>query len=75
MTIRVKLMGSFRSKTPPGGRIEVPSGATLVEGLEKLGITPSHVHMVLVNGAMEKDHSRALADSDELTVFPPVAGG
>jgi molybdopterin converting factor small subunit len=33
------------------------------------------VHLVMVNGEMEHDRTRRLAENDELTLFPPVAGG
>lgn len=80
MHIRVKLMGALRSKLPPGSQggtalLELESGATVAVALEKLGLAGGHVHLVLVNAAMEMDRSRPLADGDELTVFPPVAGG
>lgn len=76
MQIRLKLMGTFRSKLPAGAPVlDVEPGATLAAALERLGISGGHVHMVLVNGTMERDHGRTLADGDEVTVFPPVAGG
>lgn len=76
MQIRLKLMGTFRNKLPAGGPVlEVEPGATLGAALERLGIDREHVHLVMVNGTMERDHGRTLADGDELTVFPPVAGG
>ncbi len=76
MQIRLKLMGALRSKLPPGGpAIELATGTSVAALLEQLGISAGHVHMVLVNGVMEPDRSRLLAEGDELTVFPPVAGG
>ena len=76
MQIRLKLMGAFKNKLPDGiPALEVEPGTTVAAVLEQLGISGTHVHMVLVNGGMERDRGRALADGDELTVFPPVAGG
>ena len=77
MRVNVKLMAVLRSKLPPGGTaaLELEAGATVASLLERLGIGSGHVHLVMVNGAMEPDRQRLLADGDELTVFPPVAGG
>ena len=80
MRVHVKLMAALRSKLPPGSTggtavVDLPDGATVAAALEKLGITGNAVHLVMVNGAMETDRARSLADGDELVVFPPVAGG
>jgi molybdopterin converting factor small subunit len=80
MLIRVKLMSALRSKLPPDAKggvaeLELGTGSPVSDALERLGIDGGHVHLVLVNGEMEPDRSRPLADGDELTVFPPVAGG
>lgn len=80
MKIRVKLMAALRSKLPPGAKagvaeVEGPLGQTVSGLLEVLGIGGGHVHLVLVNGAMETDRARLLAEGDEVTIFPPVAGG
>lgn len=80
MSIKIKLMAALRNKLPPGSQggvavIDVEPGATVAMALEKLGIASGRVHLVLVNGSMEPERNRALADGDELTVFPPVAGG
>ena len=43
--------------------------------LEKLELPAGRVHLVMVNGEMEHDRGRALSEGDEVTLFPPVAGG
>lgn len=75
MQVRLKLMGMFKSKTPPGGTMELQDGATIGDVLDALSIKRSHVHVVMVNGKHNKDHSLTLADEDELTVLSPVGGG
>ena len=75
MQVRVKLLGVLRGKQPPGGALDVEPGTTVAGALDRLGVGGGHVHLVMVNGAMETDRQRPLADGDELTVFPPVAGG
>jgi sulfur carrier protein ThiS len=79
MLIRVKLMASLRSKLPAGARggtaeLQVDAGTTITGVLDQLGVS-GHVHLVMVNGAMETERQRTLAEGDELVVFPPVAGG
>jgi molybdopterin converting factor small subunit len=78
--ITLKPMAALRSKLPPGSQggialFELEDGATVASALEKLGLSNSQVHLVLVNGSMEDNRGRALADGDELVIFPPVAGG
>jgi molybdopterin converting factor small subunit len=80
MQITVKLMASLRTKLPPGApggkaRLDLDPGATIDSVLDRLGIPGGHVHLVMVNGEMETDRARLLNDGDELTIFPPVAGG
>ena len=78
MRIRIKLMGALRSQLPnTQGSIEIDleSGATVNSMLEKLQLPAGRVHLVMVNGEMEHNRGRPLADGDDLTLFPPVAGG
>jgi molybdopterin converting factor small subunit len=75
MVIRVKLMASLRNKMPATGKLDVEPGTTVVALLDRLGVAGGQVHLVMVNGSMERDRQRALSDGDELVVFPPVAGG
>ena len=75
MQVRVKLMGVFKEKTPDGGLIELPEGATIEKALAELKIPVERVHTVLVNSAMDRDLKRQLNADDELTVLAPVGGG
>ena len=80
MRITVKLMASLRSKLPAGAAggkasIDVEPGTTIDSLQQHLGIASGQVHLVMVNGDMERDRSRVLAEGDEIVIFPPVAGG
>ncbi|HZT82813.1 MAG TPA: MoaD/ThiS family protein [Gemmataceae bacterium] len=76
MHVRVKLMAALRNRLPGGTAVmEAGPGATVAAVLDQLGLAAGAVHLVMVNGTMETDRGRVLADGDELVVFPPVAGG
>jgi molybdopterin converting factor small subunit len=73
--IRLKLMGTLKARTPPGGTLDVTAGATVGDVLRNLGIDPQAVRVCTVNGVLERDHHRVLGADDELVVIPPVGGG
>jgi sulfur carrier protein ThiS len=75
MQIRVKLMGTLKARTPPGGALEVADGATIDDVLRALGIASPALRVFTVNGQFERDRNRVLAADDELTAVPPVGGG
>ncbi len=75
MQIKIKLMGMLRDKTPEGGSIELPAGATIADSLVALDIDVGSVQVFTVNGQLQRDKSYQLADGDELSVIPPVGGG
>jgi molybdopterin converting factor small subunit len=80
MRIHVKMMGALRSKLPAGSQgnianLDLESGAAIATALEKLGLSIGQVHLVMVNGEMDHDKTRTLKEGDEVTLFPPVAGG
>jgi molybdopterin converting factor small subunit len=76
MQVRVKLMGTLRGKLPGGSeRLDIDPGTTISALLERIGVAGGQVHLVIVNGEMATDRQRMLADGDELSIFPPVAGG
>jgi sulfur carrier protein ThiS len=75
MRIQLKLMGVLKSKMPEGGELELANGASVEAALRELDIKPESVQMFTVNGSMERDQARTLADGDELSVIAPVGGG
>jgi molybdopterin converting factor small subunit len=80
MRIRVKLMANLRNKLPAGSQggtsqLDLEPNTSVAAALETMGIAHGQVHLVLVNGSMEPDRTRPLAEGDEVVVFPPVAGG
>jgi molybdopterin converting factor small subunit len=75
MRVRVKLMGMLKGKTPAGGELTATDAATIGQVLETLAIPLESVQVFTVNGTLERNKQRMLADGDELTVLPPVGGG
>ena len=80
MNVRVRLMASLRSKLPAGTKggvadISISEIGTVEDVLKQLGIASNHVHLVMVNGESQPDPRHMLSEGDELTIFPPVAGG
>jgi molybdopterin converting factor small subunit len=79
MKVQVKLMATLRDKLPRESKgvaqLDLDPGATVQTVLDRLDIGGGHVHVVMVNDAMEIDRGRALAEGDNLVIIPPVAGG
>jgi molybdopterin converting factor small subunit len=71
-------MGALRNQLPNSQgstELEMEGGVNVESVLSKLGLPAGRVHLVMINGQMEHDRARPLSDGDELTLFPPVAGG
>ncbi len=82
MRVAIKLFASLRKKLPPSsgrpagkGTIELPDTATLADLIRYLDIPPDLAQMVLVNGEQTREFGHTLADADQVSIFPPVAGG
>ena len=79
MTVRVKLHAILRKFLPPGSEdnvavVEVADGATVADVIARLGIPEKHAGM-LVSGDDYVERTSRLADGQELSIFPPLAGG
>ena len=74
MELEIKLFANLRKFNPELERIEVDDGTTIRELLDKAGIPPAEVAIVLVNGRHAK-LDQTLVDGETVAVFPPIAGG
>ncbi len=72
MRVTVDVHGSFEA-TANGAR-EVAAGTTVGALLASLGVPAEVPKIVLVNGRV-RPGEYVLAPGDEISVFPPIAGG
>jgi sulfur-carrier protein len=79
ITVHVKLFATLRHLRPGLGigeafAVELPAGATVGRLIQQLELPEKEVKLIFVNGIV-RDPDHALADGDELGIFPPVGGG
>ncbi|MTI81276.1 MAG: MoaD/ThiS family protein [Firmicutes bacterium] len=55
-------------------QVELPSGGTGRQLLDKLNIPQEQVFSILVNG-IHRDRDDQMEDGDRVALFPPVGGG
>lgn len=83
MRVRVQLYAMFSRYAPRAAQgdepgkpaIELPDGATIQDALARLALPAEMPKFLFVNRKRTRDLALALADGDELGVFPPIAGG
>ncbi len=83
MKIAFKLFASLTDYLPPerkGNRLEldVEPGTTVASMIQRYRVPMESAHLVLVNGVFVPPGARAtraLAEGDELAIWPPIAGG
>lgn len=78
--VTVKLFAKLRDRLPPGAerggqRLELPDGATLGGLLDFLKIPADQAAMMVVNGKNTLQLTQGLAENDQVSIFPPIAGG
>lgn len=83
MKIAFKLFASLTDYLPAerkGNRLEldVEPGTTVGDMIDRYRVPRESAHLVLVNGVFVPPGmraTRALAEGDELAIWPPIAGG
>jgi molybdopterin synthase catalytic subunit/molybdopterin converting factor small subunit len=78
--IEVRLFANLNKFLPPGStgrraQVSMPADSTVAALLEHLSLPASQVHLVAVNGRHQQDLSYVLQDTDQVSIFPPLAGG
>ena len=78
MKIKVKVFATLRKYAPDASsgkqELELTEGVTVGQVLDELKIPQEEVAFVFVNSVQQK-MDKALAQGDELGIFPPIAGG
>ena len=74
MILKIKLFASLQKFNPEQEEVELDDGTTVLDLIERMGISRSEVAIVLVDGRHAKLEQQ-LHDGEKLSLFPPIAGG
>jgi len=74
MKIEVRLFAGLRKYADRNDRIELEDGKKVNDLLERLGIPPSKVAIILVNGR-HAGQDQPLHAGETVSLFPAIAGG
>lgn len=84
MRISLKLFANLTERLPPEARashlvsLEIEPGTTVLDVIRRQGIPEAQCAIVLLDGvwvARPDRSTRALAEGQTLSIWPPVAGG
>ena len=74
MEIEIRLFASLRKYANDKSRIEMEDYANVSDFIERIGVPPSEVAIILVNGRHAHQDQR-LHDGEAVSLFPAIAGG
>jgi molybdopterin synthase sulfur carrier subunit len=79
MHVRVRLFAALRKYLPSGATsdaliVELAEGASVCDAIAAIGIPAEHARMITSENR-QLDESARLQDGQEISVFPPLAGG
>ena len=74
MEIEIRLFASLRKYANDKSRIEMEDDANVSYFIERIGVPPSEVAIILVNGRHAHQDQR-LHDGEAVSLFPAIAGG
>jgi molybdopterin converting factor small subunit len=74
MKIEIRLFASLRKYSNDKSGIELEDGANVSDFIERIGVPPSEVAIILVNGRHAHQDQR-LHDGEAVSLFPAIAGG
>jgi molybdopterin converting factor small subunit len=74
MRVRVKCFATLADHSPPDGFLDLHEGAAVEVMLPLLGLEASDIKLVFIN-SRNSSLEAALADGDQVGIFPAVGGG
>ena len=74
MEIEIRLFASLRNYANDKSKIELEDGSNVSDFIERIGVPPSEVAIILVNGRHAHQDQR-LHDGEAVALFPAIAGG
>ena len=74
MELEIKCFATLAEFSPPGGKLTLAEGMTVVQVIDLLGVPLDDVRIIFVNG-VHAEVDTVLQSGDRLGLFPPVGGG
>lgn len=74
MEVTVKLFASLRIDREKEMIMDLPTGATTLDIIQRLDIPKEDVAIIMINGRGKKLET-VIVENDTVSLFPPVGGG